>query len=83
MPCAVATGSWGSQLAVVTNSDSSARRSHLLAAQQSAHLPPITADSDSDGCVLEAGRHFQKPVTDRYTCVQVPGGPFEKHPVRS
>lgn len=53
MPRTVATGSWGAQLAVVTKSDSSARRTRLRAPRP--HTTPVVhhlSDSDGDGCVF-------------------------------
>lgn len=42
MPCVVATGSWGAQLAAVTGSDSSARHSRLCMARPRTHLLSVT-----------------------------------------
>lgn len=59
MPCVVAAGSWVPSRPV-TERDSSARRSRPRQPGR-AHLPPVTADSPSDGCVFGGWWRFLTP----------------------
>lgn len=59
--CAVATGSWGAQLAAVTESDSSARHSRLRAARPRAPTCcPSPPDSDGERCVFGGWQPFSE-----------------------
>ena len=59
MPCVVAAGSWAPSRPV-TERDSSTRHSRPRQPGRT-HLPPVTTDSPSDGCVFGGWRQFLTP----------------------
>ena len=78
MPCAVATGSWDAQLATVTKSISSARRSRPGEARPTPTCRASSPTAMVADAFLEAGGRLenQLPVTGTCTCARVPGGPL-------